>query len=298
MSAFADSNFNAEGYFNARPHYPKELFDFLVDQADKTSLDVCVDIGCGPGEATFELAKHFKRVIGVDPSVPMINKAKEQAHKRGITNVEFIIGTAEDFDTKIPGQVDAITSAEAAHWIKNIDSFWQRVHSKLVNGGIAAIWGYVDPIFPNSAANQMYHDFFYNDECKTNLAKYWERPGRDKLKSLFKDMDPPKTLFAKTLRIEGPSDTAEGRVITMTQKMHIPAIINYLKSYSAYAKYLEDHKSRLAKTSLSSGYTEETTSTKDPIEDLVGHMMKASGWTDDTEVDLEWQSVLLLGVKE
>lgn len=302
MSAFSAANFDTARYAKSRPVYPKELFEHLVDKADNTGLHLCIDIGCGPGEATLELAKRFQRVIGVDPSPVMIEQAKMQARERGITNVEFVVANDEDFDQKIHGQADVITCAEAAHWIKNMDNFWKKVHEKLSPGGVAAIWGYVDPIFPNRAANEMYLDTMYNPQNTGGLAKYWEQPGRDKLKSLYQGMDAPKNLFAETVRIEGPSDTAEGRLITISKTMTIPEVTSYLKTFSSYARWVEANNAHLSKTSLAHGYTERGVEGDDPHPDVVDELMRkmgrASGWRNDSSIVLQWQSVLLMGVKE
>ena len=56
--------------WNHNQHYQKRLLAFL--QNGQTALDV----GCGTGEYTREIAKKCKRVIGIDVSQEMINKAK------------------------------------------------------------------------------------------------------------------------------------------------------------------------------------------------------------------------------
>jgi 2-polyprenyl-3-methyl-5-hydroxy-6-metoxy-1,4-benzoquinol methylase len=52
----------------------------------------CVDLGCGGGEVTFELAKLVTldgAVVGVDMDEVKLALAREAAADRGITNVEF-----------------------------------------------------------------------------------------------------------------------------------------------------------------------------------------------------------------
>ena len=39
--------------------------------------DLAIDIGCGTGQATFPFAKHFKKVIGFDPSIGQLEQAKD-----------------------------------------------------------------------------------------------------------------------------------------------------------------------------------------------------------------------------
>lgn len=50
----------------------------------------CVDFGCGIGRHTYPLARYFKKVLGVDISNHMIERARAIAHKKNINNVQFI----------------------------------------------------------------------------------------------------------------------------------------------------------------------------------------------------------------
>jgi SAM-dependent methyltransferase len=50
-----------------------------------------VDLGCGLGRMTFALAPHYKRVVGVDVSAEMINRAESWKVHSGVQNVEFIV---------------------------------------------------------------------------------------------------------------------------------------------------------------------------------------------------------------
>ena len=38
---------------------------------------MAVDVGCGTGQATFALADHFKRVVGIDISESQIGEARK-----------------------------------------------------------------------------------------------------------------------------------------------------------------------------------------------------------------------------
>lgn len=61
--------------------------------------DIVLDLGCGAGFDCFIAAKKVGeagKVIGVDMTKEMIVKAQEIAHKRGIKNVEFVVGEIEN----------------------------------------------------------------------------------------------------------------------------------------------------------------------------------------------------------
>lgn len=57
------------------------------------ALDVC----CGSGGITLQVAANFRKVVGVDISGRNIDDAKENARINGIGNVEFIMEDAEKF---------------------------------------------------------------------------------------------------------------------------------------------------------------------------------------------------------
>jgi 2-polyprenyl-3-methyl-5-hydroxy-6-metoxy-1,4-benzoquinol methylase len=64
----------------------------LFDRAGVGAGMRCIDLGCGGGEVTFELAKLVApdgAVVGVDMDEVKVNLAREAAADRGITNVEF-----------------------------------------------------------------------------------------------------------------------------------------------------------------------------------------------------------------
>jgi 2-polyprenyl-3-methyl-5-hydroxy-6-metoxy-1,4-benzoquinol methylase len=57
---------HADAYAKYRPHYPKELFDYLASQCKEKKL--VWDCGAGNGQASTELAKYFDKVYASDPS--------------------------------------------------------------------------------------------------------------------------------------------------------------------------------------------------------------------------------------
>ncbi len=70
--------------------------------------DVVVDLGSGAGIDVFLAANIVKdngKVIGIDVTEDMLNKAKQNAEKHGYTNVEFRQG---DIEKRIPVEDDSI----------------------------------------------------------------------------------------------------------------------------------------------------------------------------------------------
>lgn len=55
-----------------------------------------LDVGCGPGSITVDLAERFpgSHVVGIDASAEVIAQATALAHERGVTNVSFRVEDA------------------------------------------------------------------------------------------------------------------------------------------------------------------------------------------------------------
>ena len=68
-----------------------EYETFYLDLAEKLSASTIIDIGCGTGLLTCELAKRGHRLIGVEPSSAMLALARRHACAEG---VEWIEGDA------------------------------------------------------------------------------------------------------------------------------------------------------------------------------------------------------------
>ena len=53
---------------------------------------IAIDVACGPGTFTRPLAGRVGKAIGVDSTPAMVEKARAEAARDGITNIEFVCG--------------------------------------------------------------------------------------------------------------------------------------------------------------------------------------------------------------
>ena len=95
-------------YAKFRRGYPDEVFEIIKNKIknNKTALDV----GCGTGIATKEIAKFCESVIGTDKEEGMLEQARIYA-----PNCKFILAPAE----KLPfedSSFDLLVVAQAFHW--------------------------------------------------------------------------------------------------------------------------------------------------------------------------------------
>ncbi|KAF2213266.1 hypothetical protein CERZMDRAFT_40322 [Cercospora zeae-maydis SCOH1-5] len=93
----------------------------LLDEKTKRNGDDgtfrILDVGCGSGEITVDVAEMFPeaKVVGLDVSAAMLESAKVFAERRGVKNVEFVKGNVFDLGST-RGKFDVVyTHQVVAH---------------------------------------------------------------------------------------------------------------------------------------------------------------------------------------
>ena len=73
--------------------------------------DHVLDIGCGAGQTTRDAARIASEgtAVGIDPSAPMIHRARELTEAEGLPNVTFVHGDAQVHPFP-PGRFDVAIS--------------------------------------------------------------------------------------------------------------------------------------------------------------------------------------------
>jgi ubiquinone/menaquinone biosynthesis C-methylase UbiE len=95
-----------------------------------------IDVGSGSGISSFELAEHADHVIGIEPVASMINPAVQVAQDRHISNVEFLLGRAENLPLG-SGSVDVVVAAflQSLYSEENVLRFAQESERVVRKGG-------------------------------------------------------------------------------------------------------------------------------------------------------------------
>ena len=103
----------------------------LIAKLGLTGTESVLDIGCGDGKVTAEIARRVPRgrVTGVDSSPEMIALARSSFPPSGIPNLGFQLGDARalDFD----GIFDIVFSSATLHWVKE--------HGPVLNGAARSL---------------------------------------------------------------------------------------------------------------------------------------------------------------
>ncbi|KAI7155361.1 UNC-50 family protein [Hortaea werneckii] len=127
--------------------YPQPLYQTILD-FHQGPRDLCMDVGTGPGKAVWDLLPYFSHCIGSDASEQMIQRAKQEARSRNLTDrTTFLTVEAEHCGDPAllrqagfePNSLDLITVAMAAHWFQ-FPAFYLSAAQALRSGGTLAIW--------------------------------------------------------------------------------------------------------------------------------------------------------------
>lgn len=124
------SEWNAVLYDNKHDfvaEYGKELLEFVPKNKNQSILD----LGCGTGTLTLQLANFADTVIGVDSSANMIEKAQKQ-----YADIKFMVCDA--LSLPFEKQFDVVFSNAVFHWIADHNALLNQVHKVLKSNGLLA----------------------------------------------------------------------------------------------------------------------------------------------------------------
>ena len=97
--------------YQAKHHYVTAAGANLVEVLDPQAGERVLDLGCGTGQLSAQIAAAGAEVVGIDLSAEMIEAAREQ-----FPGLSFAVGDARDFSFVDP--FDAVFSNAALHWVK------------------------------------------------------------------------------------------------------------------------------------------------------------------------------------
>lgn len=108
----------------------------LITRIEAAHPDNILDIGCGPGNSTYELKKRWPHasVCGIDSSEDMIKTAKA-AHK----DIDFMLVDASTELHKLNREYDIVFSNACIQWIPDHNKLLRDMMGLLKDGGILAV---------------------------------------------------------------------------------------------------------------------------------------------------------------
>jgi len=128
----------AAHYARGRPAYSRSLAPALEAELGLDGRGRLLDVGCGPGMLTVELAGCFAEAIGLDPDADMLAAGARRAAEAGIAHVRWVRAVAEDIPALGLGTFRLVTFGQSFHWTDR-ERVAEAVYDILEPGGALAL---------------------------------------------------------------------------------------------------------------------------------------------------------------
>ena len=129
---------SAAHYRCGRPAYSPDLEAVLARETGLDGRGRLLDAGCGPGILAVRLAHLFEQVVGLDPDPEMLAEGGRAAAAKGISNIRWVKGLAEDLPAAAPGPYRLVTFGQSFHWTDE-QPVAETVYDMLEPGGALAL---------------------------------------------------------------------------------------------------------------------------------------------------------------
>lgn len=204
-------NFSSQSdfYVKYRPHYPQELYDYLLNRTQ--NFGRAWDCGTGNGQVAKRLADSFDQITATDISDAQLKNAYQH------DKIEYLLESAEN--TSIDSEsIDLVTVGQAIHWF-NHNAFYSEVRRVGRGNALLAYWSYgllkVSPVIDRAL-----HEFHYQ-----TVGDFW---------------DPERKLWENEYRdIIFPLKDFEREDFNYSTSWKIDHLEGYLNSWSAVQHYIK-----------------------------------------------------------
>ena len=129
---------SAAYYARGRPPYSRALATTLAREVGLDGSGRLLDVGCGPGILTIELADRFEEAIGLDPDGDMLVEGARRAVEAKTGNVRWVCALAEDIPDLDLGTFKLVTFGQSFHWTDR-ERVAEAVYEILEPGGAVAL---------------------------------------------------------------------------------------------------------------------------------------------------------------
>ncbi|MEG4321038.1 MULTISPECIES: methyltransferase domain-containing protein [unclassified Microcoleus] len=128
----------------------------LVQYGRVSSGQQVLDMATGTGHvaiAAAEIVGSEGRVVGVDISSGMLDRARSKAQELSLKNTEFLLADAEALDFRV-NSCDRIFCSSAFIWMSDLHAALTHWHKFLKPGGILGIHAFADTAFVGGVVTQ------------------------------------------------------------------------------------------------------------------------------------------------
>ncbi|ACK68850.1 Methyltransferase type 11 [Gloeothece citriformis PCC 7424] len=127
----------AEAYNKTRPRYPQKILDRVLELAQIPQNGSILEIGCGPGTATVDLAEKGFKMVCLEPSLEACQIARQNC--QNYPHVEVKNSTFEEWELDTE-KFDAVVAATSFHWVKPEVGCSKAAAILKDNGSLILLW--------------------------------------------------------------------------------------------------------------------------------------------------------------
>jgi ubiquinone/menaquinone biosynthesis C-methylase UbiE len=127
---------SAANYVTSAFHADPTRLEEVVALCEPRPEDDVLDVATGTGHVALALAPHVHQVVGLDLTPEMLAQAEKLTAERGIENVEWVVGDAEELPFPA-NRFDLYTVRAAPHHFGRLDVALGEAHRVLRDGGRA-----------------------------------------------------------------------------------------------------------------------------------------------------------------
>lgn len=243
------------------------------------------------------MSPHFSQVMGLDPSAGMIKQASSTTDDPKVT---FRQGGAEDLSFLPDQSVDMVVAGQSAHWF-DYSKAWPELSRVVKPGGSLAFWGYKDNILVgHPRANKIFDEFCYADGPVApgleGINAYWEQPGRDKVRNLLREVEPPAAQWRDVKRIlcdvRDDTEVPDAETAWMRKRVSLGELEAYVRTLSAFQGWRDAHPE--AKSRAEGGQGDLADILMDRIVDAEPQWKAMGDAWRDAEAEAVWGTYILL----
>ena len=134
----------ADRYQRARPEYPAELFEVLIEATGISPESRLLEVGCATGKATLPLARRGYSVTCIELGEALAGRARDEL--AGFPRVSVINADFDSWEPPSNTAYDLVFAATAWQWL-DPDARYRKAWQLLRPGGWLAFWD-ASHVFP------------------------------------------------------------------------------------------------------------------------------------------------------
>jgi SAM-dependent methyltransferase len=156
-------------YARGRPPYSSSLVSTLERELGLEGSGRLLDVGCGPGILTIELAGTFVEAVGLDPDADMLGEGARRAAEAGVENVRWVQALAEEIPELDLGTFRLVTFGQSFQWTDR-ERVADAVYDIIEPGGALALVVHTRDGRPQPAGPR--YPEIPHDEIRSLVARY------------------------------------------------------------------------------------------------------------------------------